>query len=143
MVLLPVLSAKYAAKTGLEFLGMTGKFHNTWGEFGGFKRPAALQFECGAMLAYGAKVSVGDQLHPNGEMNLDTYRLIGAAYAEVEAMEPWCDHVKPVARIALVSCEINQERWRGGRGRARHRSRARCGAVRPCRRVRGANSRSA
>jgi hypothetical protein len=95
-------------------MGMTGKFHNTWGEFGGFKRPAALQYECGAMLAYGAKVSVGDQLHPNGEMNLDTYRLIGAAYAEVEKKEPWCDYVKPVARIALVSCEINQERWRGG-----------------------------
>ena len=52
------------------------------------------------MLAYGAKCSVGDQLHPNGEMNLDTYRLIGAAYAEVEKKEPWCDHVKPVARIA-------------------------------------------
>ena len=108
------MSARYAITQKWDFLGMTGKFHNTWGEFGGFKRPAALQYECGAMLAYGAKVSVGDQLHPNGEMNLDTYRLIGAAYAEVERMEPWCDYVKPVARIALVSCEINQERWRGG-----------------------------
>jgi hypothetical protein len=108
------LSARYAITQKWDFLGMTGKFHNTWGEFGGFKRPAALQYECGAMLAYGAKCSVGDQLHPNGEMNLDTYRLIGAAYAEVERMEPWCDYVKPVARIALVSCEINQERWRGG-----------------------------
>jgi hypothetical protein len=57
---------------------------------------------------------VGDQLHPNGEMNLDTYRTIGAAYAEVERKEPWCDHVKPVVRIALVSCEQNQDRWRGG-----------------------------
>ncbi|MEO6876265.1 MAG: alpha-amylase family protein [Opitutaceae bacterium] len=108
------MSARYAITQKWDFLGMTGKFHNTWGEFGGFKRPAALQYECGAMAAYGAKVSVGDQLHPNGEMNMDTYRLIGAAYAEVEKMEPWCDYVKPVARIALVSCEINQDRWRGG-----------------------------
>lgn len=112
------MSARYAITQKWDFLGMTGKFHNTWGEFGGFKRPAALQYECGAMLAYGAKVSVGDQLHPNGEMNLDTYRLIGAAYAQVEAMEPWCDHVQPVARIALVSCEINQGRWRGGQAQS-------------------------
>ncbi len=108
------MSARYAITQKWDFLGMTGKFHNTWGEFGGFKRPAALQYECAAMLAYGAKVGVGDQLHPNGEMNMDTYRLIGASYAEVERMEPWCDYVKPVARIALVSCEINQDRWRGG-----------------------------
>lgn len=112
------MSARYAITQRRDFLGMTGKFHNKWGEFGGFKRPAALRYECGAMLAYGAKCSVGDQLHPNGEMNLDTYRLIGVAYAEVERKEPWCDRVSPVARIALVSGERDQGRWRGGHGRA-------------------------
>lgn len=112
------MSARYAITQKWDFLGMTGKFHTTWGEFGGFKRPAALRYECGAMLAYGAKCSIGDQLHPNGEMNRDTYELIGAAYAEVERKEPWCDQVKPVARIALVSCEINQERWRGGQAQS-------------------------
>jgi hypothetical protein len=108
------MSARYAITQKHDFLGMTGKFHNTWGEFGGFKRPEALRYECGAMLAYGAKCSVGDQLHPNGEMNLDTYRILGEAYAEVEAKEPWCDYVKPVAKIALISSEQNQSTWRGG-----------------------------
>jgi hypothetical protein len=28
-------------------------------------------------------------------MNLDTYDLIGAAYAEVEAKEAWCVGAKP------------------------------------------------
>jgi Hypothetical glycosyl hydrolase 6 len=107
------VSARYAITTGMDFMGMTGKFHTTWGEFGGFKRSNALRYECGAMLAYGAKCSVGDQLHPNGEMNLDTYRLIGSAYEEVERKEPWCDHVSPVARIAIVSAERNQDRARG------------------------------
>ena len=107
------MSARYAATQPRDFLGMTGKFHTTWGEFGGFKRPAALRYECAAMLAYGAKCSIGDQLHPNGVMNTDTYRLIGAAYAEVAAKEAWCDDVRPVARIALVSAERNQAamRW--------------------------------
>jgi hypothetical protein len=106
-------SARYAMTTGMDFMGMTGKFHTTWGEFGGFKRSNALRFECGAMLAYGAKCSIGDQLHPNGKMNLDTYRLIGSAYEEVEKKEPWCDHVTSVARIAMVSMERGQDRARG------------------------------
>ena len=99
------LSAKYAATTGYQFLGMTGKFHTTWGEFGGFKRADALRYECAAMLAFGSKCSVGDQLHPNGEMNRDTYALIGAAYEEVEAKEPWCREAVPVSEIAMVSPE--------------------------------------
>src|SRR5690606_25345949 len=102
-----------AATQPRDYLGMTGKFHTTWGEFGGFKRPAALHYECAAMNAYGAKCSIGDQLHPNGEMNLDTYRLIGDAYASVEAGEPWLDNVRPVARIGLVSAEKNQQVARG------------------------------
>ncbi|RYG68186.1 alpha-amylase, partial [bacterium] len=99
------MSAKYAATTGFDFLGMTGKFHTTWGEFGGFKRANALRYECAAMLAFGAKCSIGDQLHPNGEMNLDTYALIGAAYAEVETKEAWCRAAVPISDIALFSPE--------------------------------------
>ena len=97
------MSAKYCAKLGLDFLGMTGKFHTTWGEFGGYKHPNALRYECAAMLAYGAKCSVGDQLHPSGEMDMSTYNLIGAAYEEVEKKESWCVHTDNIADIALMS----------------------------------------
>lgn len=108
------ISAKYAATTGYDFLGMTGKFQTTWGEFGGFKRPAALRYECAAMISFGSKCSVGDQLHPSGEMNLDTYDLIGAGYSEVEASEPWCVGAKQISEIALLSPEaLNTERFSG------------------------------
>ncbi len=99
------LSALYVGTTGFDFLGMTGKFHTTWGEFGGFKRPEALQYECAAMIALGAKCSIGDQLHPRGAMNPDTYDSIGAAYAEVEAKQAWCVAATPIADIALLSAE--------------------------------------
>jgi hypothetical protein len=99
------VSAKYVATTGLDFLGMTGKFHTTWGEFGGYKRKTALQYECAAMLAFGSKCCVGDQLHPAGLMNRATYELIGAAYSEVEAKEPWCRVAQPLSEIALISPE--------------------------------------
>ena len=97
------MSAKYCKKLGLDFLGMTGKFHTTWGEFGGYKHPNALRYECAAMLAFGSKCSVGDQLHPNGDIDESTYEIIGAAYSEVEAKEPWCVNAANVADIALMS----------------------------------------
>lgn len=99
------LSAKYVSNLDFDYLGMTGKFHTTWGEFGGYKHPNALRYECAQIIANGSKCSVGDQLHPNGQMDMSTYRLIGAAYAEVEAKEPWCDNVKAVADMAVLSSE--------------------------------------
>lgn len=113
------VSARYAATQDRDFLGMTGKFHTTWGEFGGFKRAAALRYECAVMLAYGAKCSVGDQLHPDGKMNPDTYRLIGEAFAEVEAREPWCDGARPVVKIAIASAETRQALARGSQSASR------------------------
>ena len=99
------LSASYVMQLNKEYLGMTGKFHSTWGEFGGFKHPNALRYETALSLAYGAKCSIGDQLHPSGEMNEDTYRLIGAAYSEVEKKEPWCEDAYNIADVGVLSEE--------------------------------------
>lgn len=99
------MSAAYTRGLGMEIMGMTGKFHTTWGEFGGYKHKNALRYEAALSIANGAKCSVGDQLHPNGEMNEATYALIGAAYAEVEQKEAWCDNVKSVADIGVLSVE--------------------------------------
>ncbi|CAM3659678.1 MULTISPECIES: beta-galactosidase trimerization domain-containing protein [Saccharibacillus] len=99
------LSVRYAQGLGLDVLGMTGKFHHSWGEFGGFKHPNALRYEAALSLANGAGCSIGDQLHPLGRMDEATYALIGAAYTEVEAKEEWCRGVSPVADIALLSAE--------------------------------------
>ena len=101
---------------GMEFLGMTGKFHTSWGEFGGFKHPNALIYETGLSIACGACCSIGDQLHPCGEMNESTYRLIGAAYAEVEKKEPWCAGAVNYADVAVLSCEAFLNSGRNGRG---------------------------
>ena len=95
------MSARYAHGLGLEFMGMTGKFHTSWGEFGGFKHPNALKYEAALSIANGAKCSIGDQMHPEGFLDKATYELIGAAYSEVEKVEEYCDDVESVADIAL------------------------------------------
>jgi len=99
------VSAKYAGTLGKDYLGMTGKFHTVWGEFGGFKHTNALRYECAAMLAFGARCSVGDQLDPRGSIDESTYRLIGTAYEEVAAKEPWCANTRNVADIAILSSQ--------------------------------------
>ncbi len=99
------LSARYVQNLGMDFLGMTGKFHESWGEFGGFKHPNALRYEVSLAAANGAKSSIGDQLHPSGEMDMATYKLIGAAYAELEEKEEWLDNVNQVTDIAVFSYE--------------------------------------
>ncbi len=99
------LSARYAQTLDVPFLGMTGKFHTTWGEFGGYKHPNALRYETSLSLANGARISIGDQLHPNGLMDETTYSIIGAAYSEVEQKEPWCRDVTNIADVALLSLE--------------------------------------
>lgn len=110
------MSAAYTRTLGMDFLGMTGKFHTTWGEFGGFKHPNALIYEAALSIANGACCSIGDQLHPCGEMNESTYNLIGAAYAEVEKKEPWCVGAKNYADVAVLSCEafMNVAHIKGG-----------------------------
>ena len=100
------LSVRYAVGLGMEYLGMTGKFHLSWGEFGGFKHPNALRYEAALNIANGSKCSIGDQMHPLGFLDKATYELIGAAYSEVEAKEQWCDDVESIADIGVFAAEI-------------------------------------
>lgn len=99
------LSAAYAHTLNREYLGMTGKFHLSWGEFGGFKHPNALRYETSLSVAFGAKCSIGDQLHPLGYMNHSTYKLIGKAYSELSEKEPWLKCSRTISDIAVLSTE--------------------------------------
>jgi len=99
------VSMRYARNLGIDCMGMTGKFHTSWGDFHSFKNEPALQFECFQMLALNAKCSVGDQLHPTGKICQTTYKLIGSVYSEVEKKEPWCKKAKPVTEIGVLTPE--------------------------------------
>lgn len=104
-----VISAAYARTLDMDYLGMTGKFHESWGEFGGYKHPNALRYEVALSVANGASVSIGDQLHPLGKMDETTYRIIGQAYEELEKIEPWLDKGSFCSDIAILSQEAMYE----------------------------------
>ena len=81
--------SKYFANTGTEIVAMSGKFHKSWGEFGGFKHKDALLYEAASMIAFGASCNFGDQLHPSGQLEMATYENIGYAYDYVEKIEAY------------------------------------------------------
>ncbi len=97
------LTMRYARTLGLDCLGMTGKFHTSWGDFSSFKNLPALQYECFNMLALNAKCSIGDQLPPSGQICPHVYDLIGQVYGEVERKEPWCRAARPVVEIGVLT----------------------------------------
>ncbi|MBM3497967.1 MAG: beta-galactosidase, partial [Armatimonadetes bacterium] len=99
------ITMRYARRLGLDCMGMTGKFHTWWGDFSSFKHPEALEYEVFTQIANGAKCSIGDQLHPTGEICPETYRLVGGVYGRVEALEPWLRGAEPLAEIAVLNPE--------------------------------------
>lgn len=93
--------ARFFEKTGKYFLGMTGKFHLSWGEFGGFKTKDALKYEVCCMAQYGAGCSIGDHLYPDGVMDMQTYQNIGYAYSYMEKIEPYCYEGKYLTNLGV------------------------------------------
>lgn len=96
---------RYSRNLGKEIIGMTGKFHTYWGDFHSVKNKAALEFECFNMLALGAACSIGDQLHPNGQLSKAAYDLIGHVYGKVKAVEQYCMDTKAVSEIGVLTPE--------------------------------------
>ena len=95
------LDAKYHLGQGVPVTGMSGKFHKAWGEFGGFKHPDAIKYEAAAMISFGASCNFGDQLHPSGEMDIETYRNIGEAYQYVEKIKDYGPGGIPVSKLGM------------------------------------------
>jgi hypothetical protein len=58
------------------------------------------------MVALGSKCLVGDQLHPDGRINPDTYASIGPAYRRIEKLEPYLERAKQVSDIAFLAAEF-------------------------------------
>jgi len=97
---------RYFQTFGRDLVAMTGRFHTTWGDFGGLRNRAALEFECFQALAHGATCSIGDQMPPRGRLEPAVYARIGEVYAEVERREPWCVDTQPLPEIGVMTANV-------------------------------------
>jgi hypothetical protein len=107
------LTARRVRRLGKQYLGMTARFHKGWADFGGLKAAAALEYELAQMMAHGARCSIGDQLHPRGQLDPVAYELIGAAYARVRACEPWLRDAQSVVDMAVLQPTTEHHRMTG------------------------------
>lgn len=92
----------YIRRFGKNCIGMTGKFHRSWGEFGGYKYKEALRYEAAQNLAFGAGLNVGDQMHPSGRLDAYTYEMVAEAMQFVKEREPFVGG-KYMAEMAMFT----------------------------------------
>lgn len=96
------LYVNYHNRKNAEIVGMNGKFHNAWGDFGSLRNQEALEYECFRMIMNGSKICIGDQMHPRGGLDKDVYERIGQVYAQVKEREPWCISSRKQADIGIM-----------------------------------------
>lgn len=94
--------ARYARTFGVSVYGMTGKFLESWADFGGIKHPTQLRTELAGIVAAGARCDVGDEHLPDGRLRNAVYETIGEAYEEIERLEPYLEGAVPVTEAAII-----------------------------------------
>jgi len=97
------VGVNYLNKYEQELTMMNGKFHMAWGDFGSLRNAEALEYECFRALANGAKICVGDQLHPSGRIDKTVYQRIGDVFASIEKKEKWCSATRKVSQIGVYN----------------------------------------
>jgi hypothetical protein len=110
--------SRFVRTLGKPVIGMTGRFHKSWADFGGLKSKDQLAYECGTILSAGASISIGDQLDPRGELDAAVYRTIAHVYDYVQSLEPWLEDSVPMAELAVLGPTI--EVMRGERPMTAH-----------------------
>ncbi|MDR1711783.1 MAG: alpha-L-fucosidase [Propionibacteriaceae bacterium] len=97
----PVM-ARYARTFGLPIVGMTGRFHLSWADFGGLKTVDQLAYEIGTIWSAGGSPCVGDQLDPSGVPEPTVYAVIGKAFERAEALAGYLGGT-PLVEAAVVA----------------------------------------
>ena len=100
--LLPAYS-RYLRTLGKPTLNMTGRFHRSWGDFGGIRTEPSLEYDCVAGIANGMRPSIGDHWHPRGDINHEVFELIKRIYGRLQNLDPYIECAEPAVDTAVVS----------------------------------------
>lgn len=95
------LGARYMRTLGKHVLNMTGRFHRSWGDFGGIRTKPSLEYDCIYGIANGLGTTIGDHFHPRGDINKAVAALDTSIYRRLQKLNPWIEDAKPVTEIAV------------------------------------------
>lgn len=93
---------RYARTLKKPFFTMTGRFHESWGDFGGLRPEQSLLFDCYNSISNTGTCMVGDHMHPKGKLEPAVYNLIGKVYSQIKLLEPWTFGARPLSEIVVV-----------------------------------------
>lgn len=92
---------RYIRTLGKPVLNMTGRFQKSWGDFGGIRPEASLEYDCIYGIANGLGTTIGDHYHPRGDINKAVADMDTRIYKRLQKLDPWIEDAKPVTEIAL------------------------------------------
>jgi len=96
------MGARYLRTLGKPVLNMTGRFHRSWGDFGGIRTEPSLEYDCLYGLANGMRTTIGDHFHPRGDINWAAFNMYKRLYDRLRQLEPWVDGAEPVVDAAAL-----------------------------------------
>ncbi len=102
--LLPVYS-HYLRNLGKPVTNMTGRFHGGWGDFGGIRPRASLEYDVFYGIANGMGITIGDHFHPRGDMYPPVMELVSGCMKKVRAVSEWIDGASPETEIVVVAAK--------------------------------------
>jgi len=112
--LLPMVS-RYMRTLGKPVLNMTGRFQKSWGDFGGVRTAASVEFDCIYGIANGVPPTIGDHFHPRGDLNRAVMALDKTVYDNLQPLQPWIEGAEPVVEMAnVMKCAYPGYAWVGG-----------------------------
>lgn len=97
------VNVSYSRNIYDQVLYMTGRFRNSWGDFGGYRNRESLENDFYDALLYNTQVSVGDHLHPRGMLDEELYNTIGDIYGKLKKYEKWTDDAKYLKEVGIVT----------------------------------------
>ena len=93
---------RYARTLKKPYFTMTGRFHKSWGDFGGLRPTHSLLFDLYNSIANGGTCSVGDHMHPRGKLEKSVYQMIGNCYSKIKEIEEFTEGAKVETDIVVI-----------------------------------------
>jgi hypothetical protein len=96
------IGARYLRTLGKPTLNMSGRFHRSWGDFGGIRTEPSLEYDLVYGLANAMRTTIGDHFHPRGDINQPVFDLYRRLYDRLRQYEPWLEGARALVDAAIV-----------------------------------------
>lgn len=96
------MGARYLRTLGKPVLNMSGRFHKSWGDFGGIRTEPSLEYDMVYGMANAMRPNIGDHFHPRGDINKPVFALYKKIYSNLQRYQPWMEDAKAETDTAVL-----------------------------------------